>query len=523
MSNPIYPEQFFTLSHPATPNVQIQFRTNPEIPDLNQGLENPKYWESITFNPNNFFNDLSIEDEGGAKKLRLNLVDKNHSFLEDKIIRMTHAVQVANRKARKELEEKGDGFIKSFTSPAASIRIRIGYTGSNQDVINESSYSSMTFKNRVNESKMVIYSPWMYFIPVGMNVSVTAEGLQVEIEAVSELYPFFESMRITTKQARIYDEPKNIIKIIEMYLEDTIENFKVIVKDEPLAYINDQGNNKIEVPLIQIKSDEPQYMNASEVLNTFCNKVAPIMFDINGNLIQPQDYEDAKKDTETEHVSYNYSWMIEDLGGNGRSLTFYYRKPDREQSNIRTYTWFEHAQSIVREVSLTSEYLFSQLNLPIVMIDDEGNHVLYSVAKEEDDEGKEYYSSEDLSHLFDNDTFNFSFAGKIYEADTYEDSRQSISVPSGRMITGAISNLKEMLHQGSVTIQGDPFYLFDEKMVPFMYRIQLIIKKPTYIDENGERVGGGKSYLSGEYIVKKITHNVSAGEYTTQLEIQRAI
>ena len=521
MSN-IYPEEFFNISHPTTPNVQIQFRTSPDPPGFEDGLSHPKFWENITFVPNNFFNELSIEDEGGAKKLSLTLVDKNHSFLEDKIIRMMQAIKISDLKARTKFEQHGDGFIKSYTSPQAAIRIRIGYSGTDREGINESSFSSYDFENRLNQRIPVVQSPWMYFLITGMNISVVAEGLRVEIEGYNEMYPFIDSMRITTKRAKIVGEPKEIIEIFRQYLSDVLSDFDIEIKDDPLPYINEQGNTKLEVPLIQIESNEPQFKSIREIINDFCSKVPPIIFNKSGNVVSPKSYDEASDASQEEHVSYNYSWMVEDNGTKGKKMIFYYRTPNKSQSLVRTYTWIEHAQSIVRELSLNSDHLFSQLTLPIVMIDDEGRHAMYSI-QEREENGRTFYSSENMTDMLNDETFEFSFAKKIYDLDDFKDSRDSITSPSGKVILSASARLDEILHQGSITLQGDPFYFFTKDLIPFMYKINIIVKKPTYVDERGERVGGGKSYLSGAYVIKKINHSISGGDYTTQLEIQRAL
>jgi hypothetical protein len=88
-----------------------------------------------------------------------------------------------------------------------------------------------------------------------------------------------------------------------------------------------------------------------------------------------------------------------------------------------------------------------------------------------------------------------------------------------RMMRSFNSNINETIAEGNITLQGDPFYFFDDKVKPFQYIINLVIKRPNYIDKNGDYVEGGKSYLSGLYRIKKITHAISAGSYTTNLEV----
>ena len=520
----VYPEEFFNIPHPTSPNVNIQFRT--KINENSSDISNPDIWSNITFNPNNFFDNMTLEDESGAIKLSLNLIDQNHSFLEDKILRMTQVVNIENTKREKELKSikvedsatKDSVMIKSFITSQASIRIRFGYSSNSTNYFSSSSFNG--FKKRIDDmNKPVINSPWIYFIITGMNVNVTENGLSADIEAVSENAPLLQNLKLVNVGLPLRGEAKEIIQMMGMFLKSEIKNLEVEIKDEPLVCTNEDGSLELTLDLGEFNSSGNfNFKTISSLLDDFCKLVHPVYFDKDGNKEIPiSSYEEMEEKGEGEYLSYSYTWSFYDQTENPK-LVFYYRKPDSKQKTIRTYTWIEHGQSVVRELSLTSEYLFSQLNIPLFKISTSGDHAIYTSSSKED--GSNTFKN--LTKELNNESFSFTFVKDSYHTFPYEEENRNKKAGVTK-ITNIGANLNNMLHTGTLTIQGDPFYLFDDVMSPFMYKIRVIVKKPTYIDETGNRVGGGKSYLSGEYVIKKITHEVSAGDFTTKLEIQRAL
>ena len=78
-----------------------------------------------------------------------------------------------------------------------------------------------------------------------------------------------------------------------------------------------------------------------------------------------------------------------------------------------------------------------------------------------------------------------------------------------------LKNINRQVFKGTITLPGDSFYLFDTKLKPFEYLIKLNILRP-----NGKG-GTVKSYLSGNYAVTSITHNVDESGYFTTLGVMR--
>jgi hypothetical protein len=538
----IYPSLFFNLPHPSAPIVSIQFRTK-EYKGTN--IDDPSVWEEITFDPNNFFNDITIEDESGYPKLNLNLIDANFAYLEDVIVR-TMVIQRTSNKLSKNSEITSDNsqYFEFFIDKkkSANIRVRIGYSESlSDDYISETDFESSIYKNRVEEEKLVMKSPWIYFMITGLNMNISENGLQVSIEGVDALGSFFDKATMIQKFAKLSGSPEDILKNIGNQLkesskvasEDGSETIEVEIIDIPLAYKNEDGKEEIEVmlggePITYKDGDilrtETQYKKIKQLIDEVCEKVAPITYGENGKKIKAEEEEEETTLGEIQEVySYTYSFVRK----NGKNvIEFFYRSPRKALENqklARTYSWGEVGLSIVEELNINTPQLFSYLNLPIFTTDENGSKGMYTAKAKDTEKGYDTSlgSITDISDALNSEDFGFTFtmAGKnVSKMGNSSDSIKSSSLAK-RMMKGFISVINETISEGDITIPGDPFYFFDGKLQPFVYLINLIIKRPNYIDKNGEMIDGGKSYLSGYYRVKKITHKVAAGSYTTTLDI----
>lgn len=532
----VYPEDFFNIEHPGNPVVYVQFKTNA----MREGgdITNSDLWESITFNPNNFFDSMELTDDGMAKKISLSLRDLNHTFLETKIMEMIHAMNQELDSNKKKLKEttvtsvdKKTMMIKSFSSSSISLRVRFGYNTSSTRGAVIQAPDSEGFENRLSSSNRknpTIKSPWLYFVLTGMEMSVTHNGLEVRMEGVSEPYIILNSLKLVNVGYQIRGEAEEVIEILGTIFEGIYKSdgykFEYKIVDDPLVAKNEDGNFQLYLSLGEfLEGDRFDFKTMSSILNTFCSMIHPAYYDDRGNLIRNLDsYKDLEKNETKKHISYNYNWRFyEDEKNKKKVLEFYYKKPlAKGQDFIRVYTWLEHAQSVVKEVKLNSEYLFSQLNIPLIEVNKKGDHKITSTGINKDGSTQ----TTDFSNIIEKkgETFAFTFVKGVYD-DTMFQKLNDYKNTGLTKITQVSADLNNMLHEGTVSIIGDPFFLFSDKMIPFSYLINLVVKKPTYINERGERVGGGKSYLSGNYMIKKISHSISAGEYTTNLEVMRAL
>lgn len=79
----------------------------------------------------------------------------------------------------------------------------------------------------------------------------------------------------------------------------------------------------------------------------------------------------------------------------------------------------------------------------------------------------------------------------------------------------------QALYKGSITIMGDPFYCFDKFVQPFTYPIYLDFRLPVSQSwASAKNSNAGYShFMSGFYVVTKITHDINDSGFRTILEV----
>ena len=81
----------------------------------------------------------------------------------------------------------------------------------------------------------------------------------------------------------------------------------------------------------------------------------------------------------------------------------------------------------------------------------------------------------------------------------------------------------QALYKGSITIMGDPFYCFDKFVQPYTYPIYLDFRLPVSQSwsnsSNTENKIGYSHFMSGFYVVTKITHDINDSGFRTILEV----
>lgn len=553
--NSIYPEQFFNLPHPSAPFVSIQLRTKIE-PE--QDLDSPEHWEEITFNPNNFFNDLEIEDNGGVYNLKLNLQDKNYAYVEDVIVRSIVATKIANQLIRNPqgniVEEE---FFEFYVSKAnsANLRIKFGYSEYSVDdseYISANSFKSEGWKERTKSQKPVLKTPWIYFQMNKIDFQVEKHGLKVEIEAFSIMNNFLQNARLVEVFARLYGTPEYVINNIGNRIEEAArrsgDNVVIRIEDTPRGYPSEEtGEEIIEVmlggePVIAGTNAageyifETRYKNLTTIFNEICSNVRPVKYNSEGELvpISPDaggEGEGAQEENREAEQVFRYSYYVNETE-NETEIVFYYRNPAEalvSQGNVRTYVWNQEGSSIVKDLNIETVSDFALLNLPIVNVNNSTGEITGQVMRgnSNTDTPEEQVDltvgHATFTNAFQKEDFSSVFARHITTTtdDDLTNNRQSTNFVAIKLADKIAANLNEQVFRGTLSLFGDPYYLFDDSIKPFMYLIKIIVNRPNYVDKDGNFVAGGKSYLSGNYAVKKIIHKVSRSGFETELEIMK--
>lgn len=550
----VLPDRFFNIEQPSTPWVSIQFRTRIEP---NEDLESSAHWESITLNPVTLFNSVEIEDSGGAQQLSLSLYDKNFANLENLIVRSIVAARKANNLTKNPNYSQDEEEFFSFyvaRNSSANLRIRFGYSqwqDENNPYIDPVSVDDSSWKSRAENNRTVIRSPWLYFQISGVEFDLKKEGLKAELKAFSVTTTFLDRAKLYESYAKITGHPRDIINDIGDIVNEVAatrnEQVEFRILDEPRAEISQEdGKEQIEIMLGSeptLASDgqtikmEERRRPLRRILDDICSKVKDKMYDEDGNEIQ--DTNDSSPDgsgidEENEQidkvVSYNYT-LREENGIN--VIEFFYEDPNNffnEFDTVRAYTWSQNSQSIVKELDIKTNTDFATLNVPIVSISGDGDDATMHVARgNNDDDTQDDEMDFSIGHIrnvsaaLDDENFDAAFVSGVRNSDDLEVSNDRITPQQAGAIMSRkiVKQINDQIFSGSLSLFGDPFYLFDSVIKPFSYMIKVVVFRPSYIDRNGEFVQGEKSYLTGYYAIKKITHNISSRGFNTNLEVMR--
>lgn len=549
----VYSEQFFNMPHPSAPFVSIQMRTeiNP-----NDDISDSSHWEEITFNPNNFFNNLEIEDNGGVYNLKLNLFDKNFSYLENIITRSIIATKASNDLVRNPGYAVEQEYFEFYISRSNStnLRIRFGYSeGSMENYVSSTSFASEEWKNRTNLEKPTLKTPWIYFQMSNANFKFTPKGLEVEIEAFSIMSNFLQKAKLVETYARLYGTPeyvmRNVCDRIVASARRNDENLTYTIRSEPRGYPSQENGEEIieimlggEPTVTGMTADgspiiQPAYRNLRTILNDICSSVRPIKYDDEGNLIpfSPDTGPEAEGiQEENEQVAhmFRYSYYINETE-DGTEIIFDYQDPNaslREQGSIKVYSWPQEGKSIVKDLQIETNTDFSMLNVPVVTLNSSNGEITAQVMRGsgitgnmEDEMDLSVGHIRNVSEAFAAEGFQSVFMRHVEETSGGDltNGRDSANFLSSRVADRIALNINQQVFKGTLTLFGDPSFLFDEKMQPFSYLIKIIVNRPNYVAPDGSIVNGGKSYLSGYYAITKITHSVSRSGFETVLEIMK--
>jgi hypothetical protein len=540
----IYPEDFFSIQNPNSPWVSIQFRTkkpttgegaNIAYTEQDKYTSNDSEWTEITINPSNFFDKLSIEDAGGFYKLSLTLVDKEFTRLENIVIK---SIMAANSVASGSKDTYDEMSIRFDSAELQNLRIRFGYSEAvdgkgNDTFTDDTEFSGSNYSSRTSNSKTVVRSPWIYFMINNLGMALTDFGLQVNIDAFSVEGTILDQVKIMKAFAVYKGKPTidGIFAFIKNLFQkaNKTRTLEVVLKDEPLGPKDKNGFTDVVIELgsngmIQNLA-RPTFISLREFLNVFCGKVTPKMFNATGISLE------ASGELGDNVMTSAYSYIFVKGGETGvDKLIFYYPDPaNRSQETMRTYVWREYGKSIVKSFSVESNTNFAVLNGPMPVNDITSGNMTMEVLATRVKKEVDAFPSANIGPIVD----------KLKEwmnVATGPDDFALVATGVGRTIeqrvynafhpfaAGVVAAINDQVFNGTITIPGDPYFLFDDKLAPMEHAIKVIILRPGYINDKGEFSGSSlnKSYLSGYYLIKKITHTVDINGFNTTLDIMRS-
>lgn len=468
---------------------------------------------------------------------------------------------------------------------AVNFRVRIGYSEqSKANNIDETNPKEQAWLDRIklnNEESpgICIRSPWMYFQILSLQTESSRRGVRFVLEGVTTSQGWLENVKIIKRNAIVKGTPENVIKnIAELTYEASLTNVAILNKDGEViadnisteaaqAVLNtvqeSVKNFKSEIPT-EVKVQDPdndtgetlkeiqidlggspapkrdnngkiigwrrEYVNLSYIFNQIANKTPPKYKNIKtGKEESTQEVIDGEFGEETSSVlrAIPYRWTSIEVDGKTFIIFRYVDQEERlkEQEYIRTYRYGFVHDSILLNFNINSKLDFAALNTPIAIKNNGGQMDLYvgSSPPSEDEEGEE--GNNEVSATI-NGTSQFQDllqSGKFglvsNVKELYEESENS-KVGAKTLADAFISELNQNIFEGSIELMGDPFYFFDAGMRPYEYGIRIEFLRPGQL-KGFRDYSLASSYMSGIYLISKITHNIDRRGYRTSLELKR--
>ena len=555
----IGPEVFFDLEHPEDPYVDIEFRTsppsNPDNPDS-------AIWENIVFDGNNFFDTLKITDESGFQELELTLQDRDYVNIENIILRtiMNSRVEAWTGMANPRNKEKYDKSTNSMnnapssgpekntaimknsfqvyidSSMASCIRVRFGWSSGAKNKYFEANNTD-AFEKRTEQSKPVIRSPWIYFMMLGANYNIDSNGkMTFLIKGVSVAQAYLEKAKFLMNGTVLQGLPEDIWTVLYDSINNANDGTIILVNktgdpkykdspdqdffnyqnkpiklsslyEEPMIYIDNTGNEKRSL----------HFKSLRQLLCDYVNLLSSKYIDYDGFPIPVQGDQIADM-SQVHHVEKPDFYVDKKYTGKDQVnyIHLYYRSPNpKSQDYIRVYSWKDSKNSIIKNFSVATDSDFAQMNAPISIKDEEGElHQinLSSISASEDGMDINVNMISNLTADLETQKGKLGFVS----ADVFKSGNYSTPYD---FVASFVQNLNDNVFKGTIDLLLDPFYLFDKNLLPYQYLIKIEVNTPSRYTKTGEYVSGGSSYLSGYYMISKITHTINNSGATTTLDV----
>ena len=266
-------------------------------------------------------------------------------------------------------------------------------------------------------------------------------------------------------------------------------------KDALSMYQDDLSNGlKEEVSFKNIKKPK-LYKSVLSILNDLKAVMPPKVVDsglMKDVIVTDQDGNSVKAiQKQNAYRRFTYGVQTDDKGK--VEVYFYYQQPTKFE-RIKKYEWgpANGKHSVITNIDIKTDNEYALLT-SMSTITEKGASV-----KSRDGYGTEVLKNKDVKYA-------------DYIAQPGE------STPLDK-IAYAYS---QALYKGSITIMGDPFYCFDKFVQPFTYPIYLDFRLPvsqSWASAKNSNVGYSH-FMSGFYVVTKITHDINDSGFRTILEV----
>ena len=407
--------------------------------------------------------------------------------------------------------------------------------------VEESDDHNRTLSDRVNSSNQTtIRTELVKTLITGYQTEFSSAGIYYTIKAIEVSQSELSKYKIYQRYTNIKGTPSEVLYTvmnmvngifdkeeegIKLYIDESCRNGKdVVIEDyEKEEESKDEDNvNKIQEPKqVQISlgskdalsmyqdnlsnelKEEVSFKNVKKpklyksvlsILNDLKAVMPPKVVDsglMKDVIVTDQDGNSVKA-IQKQNAYRRFTYGVQ-IDGKKVKVYFYYQQPTKFK-RIRKYEWgpANGKHSVITNVDIKTDNEYALLT-SMSTITEKGASI-----KSRD--GHE--------------------TGIITKKADYADyiAQPGDSTPLGQ-IAYAYS---QALYKGSITIMGDPFYCFDKFVQPYTYPIYLDFRLPvsqSWSNSSNTNKIGYSHFMSGFYVVTKITHDISDSGFRTILEV----
>lgn len=261
---------------------------------------------------------------------------------------------------------------------------------------------------------------------------------------------------------------------LSMYKEELTEGLKDV------QFYENTKKPKLYKSVLSILNDLKAVMPPKVVDSGLMKDV--IITDQDGNSVKAIEKQNAYR-------RFTYGVQVD---GDKVNVYFYYQKPTRFE-RIKKYEWgpANGRHSVVTNIDIKTD--------------------------------NEYALLTSMSTITSNGASVISRDGRGVKIKSKADYADYIAQPGDSSPLEQIAYAySQALYKGTITIMGDPFYCFDKYVQPFTYPIYLDFRLPvsqSWASDKKNSNVGYSHFMSGFYVVTKITHDINDAGFRTILEV----
>ena len=410
--------------------------------------------------------------------------------------------------------------------------------------VEESNDHNRTLSDRVNSSNQTtIRTELVKTLITGYQTEFSSAGIYYTIKAIEVSQSELSKYKIYQRYTNIKGTPSEVLYTvmnmvngifdneeegIKLYIDESCRNGKDVViedyeKEEESKDEDEDNVNKIQEPkqvqislgskdalsmyqddLSQGLKEEISFKNVKKpklyksvlsILNDLKAVMPPKVVDsglMKDVIVTDQDGNSVKA-IQKQNAYRRFTYGVQ-VDGKKVKVYFYYQQPTKFE-RIRKYEWgpANGKHSVITNIDIKTDNEYALLT-SMSTVTEKGASVI----------SRDGYGTEALKNK------DVKYADYIAQPGD--------STPL-EQIAYAYS---QALYKGSITIMGDPFYCFDKFVQPYTYPIYLDFRLPvsqSWSNSSNINKIGYSHFMSGFYVVTKITHDINDSGFRTILDV----